>query len=419
LRYLILILVLFSTQLIFAQNTDERDVSTITDVRINASEGVDYLPIVYDEDLSAVADTIAQRIVDGEELESEAITQTLDDAGYRINDYGGAWGTTFDTFDQLTATIAERYEEMILTETITHFALGFVEGTDINGYVFIAVSFNTCEVFEEDEDFELQVEQGEEFLELLNEARAEDELAPLTLDIDLLHNAARLYSDDMLKYGYPTKRVGGIPHIGADGSTANDRVAGEGYEANIVRENILSRWTLSADGAFDQWWNSPSHKANMMANDVSVMALAWTCDEETGEFYYTQVFAEPFVATSTEVIATSIMANLNAERVNFGEAILQPNTTLSTFADGLAAYIYENSRFPTGMWDDLEVSYAYQTVYATSAGTTGDPIETTTYLLETYPNELLSSDFTEVGVGVFFDDVDNFYWHVLILATPQ
>lgn len=419
-RYLILTLLLLSSQIIFAQSTDEmRDVSPITDVRIDASEGVDYLPIVYDEGLTAVADTIAQRILDDEDIDSDRITELLTEAGYRINDYGGTWGTTFDTFDQLTANIADRYRDMILTETITHFALGFAEGRDINAYVFIAVAFNTCEALEDDQDLELQIDQGEKLLEILNEARAEDDLAPLTLDIDLLYNAARWYSDDMLEYGYPTKRVGGIPHIGADGSTTSERVDREGYETMVVRENILSRWTLSTEGAFDQWWNSPSHKENMMADDVSVMALAWTCDVTSGEFYYTQVLAEPFIAQSPDMVATGVTANLNAERVTAGVPILQPNPTLSTFADGIAEYIFVNNQFPNGMWDDLEAVYAYRTVYATSAGTSGDPVATTDYLLETYADDLLSRDFTEIGVGVYFDDIENYYWHVVILATPQ
>jgi len=420
LRYLIFTLLLMTTLTIYAQDTSERDVSPITDVRVNDSEGVDYLPIVYDTDLSAVADAIAERILVGEDIDSDGLTQALTEAGYRINNYGGAWGTTFDTFDELTITLSQNYAEIIMTETITHFALGFADSSDINAYVFLAVSFNTCELIEDEEEaLLLQVEQGEEFLEILNEVRAEDDLAPLTLDTDLLYNAALWYSDDMLEFGYPTKRQGGRPHVGTDGSTTGERVDREGYEAVVVRENILSRWTLSAEGAFDQWWNSPSHKENMMADDISVMALAWTCDLESGEYYYTQVFAEPFLEVSSDTLATALIANLNAERVDFGRAILDPNLVLSTFAGEMAQYVYENARFPTGMWDNLEAQYAYRTVYATSAGTSGDTDDTFAYLLESYATELLSPDFTEIGVGIYFDDDANVYWHVLILASPQ
>jgi len=419
LRYLILTLLLLMTPIIYSQDVNERDVSPITDVRVDASEGVDYLPIVYDEGLSQVADSIAQRILNDEEIESDDVSQALTEAGYRINDFGGSWGTTFDTFDELTVTLAERYRDMILTETITHFALGFAAAEDINAYVFLAVSFNTCESLDEEEDFELQVEQGEELLDLLNEKRTEEDLDPLTLNTENLYEAARWYSEDMLEHGYPTKRPGGKPHIGTDGSTVGERVEREGYDASVVRENVLSRWTLSAEGAFDQWWNSPSHKENMMAEDISVMALAWTCDVESGEFYYTQVFAEPFEAVSAGSLVTPLIAEINAERVDFGQDVLDPNSTLATFANEIALFIYENGRFPTGMWDDLESRYAYQTVTAISAGTSGDTTETFNYLTDNYSSDLLSPDYTEIGVGIHFDEDNNMYWHVLILATPQ
>ncbi len=416
-RYIVLLLILILTTTIWAQDT-ERDVSPIPLLRSEASEGVDYLPIVHDEDLSLVADYIAEEILAYEDFTSEDVEQILTDSGYRLTDYGLAWGTTFDDFDTVVATITNRYSDMILNETTTHFALGFASEPDINAYVFLAVTFNTCEPLNDEDFLAQQIEQEETFLDILNTARAEEGLALLSLDIDMLYQAAQWYSNDMLKFGYPTKRAGGIPHIGTDGSQADERVEREGYSALIVRENILSRWTLSAEGAFDQWWNSPSHKENMMAEDVSVMALAIACNVDTGEYYYTQVLAEPFFAVASDTLITSLQAQINNERATFGQLPLDTDPALMTYADELAGYIYENNRFPTRLWEELESRYTYRTAYATSAGTTGDTIETLRYLMDAYADDLLSGDYSEIGIGIYYDTDTNFYWHVLILADP-
>jgi uncharacterized protein YkwD len=418
LRYLALFLMLTITTLSLAQDFIERDVSPITSIRSDAADGVDYLPIVYDEALSEVANQIAEQILVDETTNTDDIIQMLSDAGYRLTDFGLAWGTTFNDYDNLILELANNYQDMILNETITHFALGYATAPDVNAYIFLAVTFNTCEALDENLDHALQLEQGEALLELLNNERIEADLDPLTLNTDTLYQAARWYADDMLQFGYPTKRKGGIPHIGTDGSTVDERALREGFSASVVRENILSRWTLSAQGAFNQWWNSETHKENMMADDISVMSLAVSCNIVTGEYFYTQVFAEPLAILTPEDLITSLQAQLNVERANAGQLPLNSHIALMTYADELAGYIYENSRFPTSLWDELDNRYPYRTAYAASAATTGDTMETVNYLMDAYADDLLSGDYTEIGIGIYYDDTHNVFWHVLILADP-
>jgi uncharacterized protein YkwD len=57
-------------------------------------------------------------------------------------------------------------------------------------------------------------------------------------------------------------------------------------------ENVLMRWDMSADGAFDQWWNSPPHHENMMNPEFTEIGVAFTQSED-GAYFYTMVLGRP------------------------------------------------------------------------------------------------------------------------------
>lgn len=92
-------------------------------------------------------------------------------------------------------------------------------------------------------------------LELMNGKRAEAGLQPLVLDNTLIQ-VARYKSDHMIQYGY-------FDHTNPDGTDWTSWLQAIGYTYNATAENIVSN-TYDPIEFFNQWWNSPGHKANMM-----------------------------------------------------------------------------------------------------------------------------------------------------------
>jgi len=125
---------------------------------------------------------------------------------------------------------------------------------------------------------------------LVNKARAAAGLGALTINPKLTAAAAR-HTKDMAAKDF-------LDHTGSDQSTMEDRFAAAGYNYASARENILYRWDLSAAEAYNQWWNSPGHKANMMADDVTEIGIVALCSMSSGKYYYTMVLGKPLDASS-------------------------------------------------------------------------------------------------------------------------
>jgi uncharacterized protein YkwD len=126
--------------------------------------------------------------------------------------------------------------------------------------------------------------QDARVIELMNTARTAAGMSGVTVD-PLLTQAAAAHCADML-----TTDV--LTHTGTDGSQPWDRLDRVGYNWGNVGENVLYRWDASPEGAFDQWWNSPGHKANMMNADFTQTGVA-ACKHGSGKFYYVMVLAAP------------------------------------------------------------------------------------------------------------------------------
>jgi hypothetical protein len=117
---------------------------------------------------------------------------------------------------------------------------------------------------------------------LVNQARANAGVAPLVSNT-LLVNASQRHSNDMAAGDF-------LSHTGSDGSSVGTRVTQAGYSWNFVGENVLYRWDVSAQGAFDQWWNSTGHRNNMM--NASFCDIGVTrAQASSGRIYYTMVLA--------------------------------------------------------------------------------------------------------------------------------
>jgi len=101
----------------------------------------------------------------------------------------------------------------------------------------------------------VQASAEDKILELMNAKRVEAGLQPLTLDNTLLQ-VARYKSDHMIQFNY-------FDHVTPQGTKYTDWLKSVGYTYTTAGENIAYN-TYDAVELFNQWWNSPGHKANMM-----------------------------------------------------------------------------------------------------------------------------------------------------------
>jgi len=105
---------------------------------------------------------------------------------------------------------------------------------------------------------------GQQVLEAINAARAENGLSPLG-ENPLLDLAAQNHVDDML-----TNYIYG--HYGSDGSTVQVRVARTGYSATPwVSENWVS--ASDASGAMRWWMNDYIHRVNILTSRWSEIGI--------------------------------------------------------------------------------------------------------------------------------------------------
>lgn len=126
-------------------------------------------------------------------------------------------------------------------------------------------------------------------LKLVNDARTAQGLPALSVDQKLVA-AAKAHATDMVCNNY-------LSHIGLDGSTAQQRVAAQGYAASLVVEDIYAlhpAYGINAQAAFN-WWNSnPASRADLLNPDATQVGIAYVESEESllGA-YFVMVSAKP------------------------------------------------------------------------------------------------------------------------------
>lgn len=91
-------------------------------------------------------------------------------------------------------------------------------------------------------------------LELVNEERAKEGLAPLKADPEMTR-VARIHSRDMFVRGY-------FAHVNPDGKNPFDRMRAAGVQFSAAGENLALAQTLEI--AHTNLMNSPGHRANIM-----------------------------------------------------------------------------------------------------------------------------------------------------------
>lgn len=117
-----------------------------------------------------------------------------------------------------------------------------------------------------------------ELLNLVNNARRNNGLAPLTVENALIA-AANAHAKDMIVNDF-------FSHTGSNGSNTGDRISEQGYGFSAWAENIAYGY-LSAQSVFDAWMNSPGHRANILSSKVTEIGQVRV------QNFWVQVFAKP------------------------------------------------------------------------------------------------------------------------------
>lgn len=132
----------------------------------------------------------------------------------------------------------------------------------------------------------------DQILTLVNAQRG----TPLSMNPQLVA-AAQLHSDWMAACGI-------FSHTGGGGSSVGDRAQASGYNWSQIGENILFQSTFDANAAFNGWWNSPPHKANMLDANFVDVGIAYALGSD-GFYYYTMVLGKPLGGSASGSVSTS------------------------------------------------------------------------------------------------------------------
>ena len=128
-----------------------------------------------------------------------------------------------------------------------------------------------------------------DLLTLINNARTSNSLSALTVN-QRLATAANTHATDMLCNNY-------LSPSGLDGSTAQSRVAAQGYTASVVVENLYAlhpAFGMSPQVAFDWWNRNTAYRENILNPNVTEIGIAYVADEKTlFGAYFVVTFAKP------------------------------------------------------------------------------------------------------------------------------
>lgn len=129
----------------------------------------------------------------------------------------------------------------------------------------------------------------ERLLELTNQKRAEQGLAPLSLN-GTLSQAASLKAGDMFANNY-------WAHTSPAGKTPWDFISSAGYVYSVAGENLAKNFSNS-EGVVEAWMNSPSHKENLLRSQYQEIGFAIVNGTLNGEetTLVVQMFGKPVTA---------------------------------------------------------------------------------------------------------------------------
>jgi uncharacterized protein YkwD len=126
----------------------------------------------------------------------------------------------------------------------------------------------------------------QQVVELTNNFRAKNGLAPLTLN-SKLSEAAQTHSQNMAVQDF-------FSHTGKDGSSAGDRVSKTGYDWRTVAENIAAGQRTPAE-VVQAWIDSPGHRENMLNTTIKEIGVGYFfLADDTGTTNYNAYWTQDF-----------------------------------------------------------------------------------------------------------------------------
>jgi hypothetical protein len=147
-----------------------------------------------------------------------------------------------------------------------------------------------------------------DLIERVNEAREAKGVPILYLNVQLM-DAAKAHSQDMAS-------VNQLTHIGTNGSQFWERAELEGYTMTNGAENVLLRFDLDTEEAFEQWRDSPPHFTNIMNPQYQEVGVGYA-QATNGTYYFTMVFgtrvgfATPTPSPTPAITLTSVTSQTN------------------------------------------------------------------------------------------------------------
>jgi uncharacterized protein YkwD len=121
---------------------------------------------------------------------------------------------------------------------------------------------------------------------LINQQRQKMGLKPLRFSAKL-SQAAQIHAQDLVKNNL-------FDHTGSNGSQPWDRVGAVGYSYSTIAENIAAG-SKTPSQVFQQWMNSPGHRANMLNPNVSEVGVGFILNAPRTSYgnYWVLVLARP------------------------------------------------------------------------------------------------------------------------------
>lgn len=236
----------------------------------------------------AVADEVTQAgTVDGVEIESEALAVRLRERGYRHRRFVIAYvvgAAESSLAEEWPAMDAESWRRMLdpLLRDVT-----LARGATSRGPFYLllgAVSQDDAKAREAEALHDLEAVRRQ-VLELTNQYRASKNLIELGADGDL-DRVAQRYADDMLRRGF-------YGHLSPEGADVMDRLRSERIRVRRAGEN-LAEGPPSTASVLESWYESPSHRRNLLHRSFRLMGLGLAVGEDPDgvyRIYWVQVFS--------------------------------------------------------------------------------------------------------------------------------
>jgi uncharacterized protein YkwD len=160
----------------------------------------------------------------------------------------------------------------------------FLSPLALLGVLTLAATYLLAEEKKEKSAFEMTKDERA-LLDLLNKEREKHKL-PALRPHPVLFKVAQAHSENMA-------RQEKMEHV-LDGKTPGKRVLDAGYEYGKVSENIAVSDIPNTplDLVVKTWMDSPTHRDNLLSNQVSETGLG-IAKNKKGEVYYTQIFTRP------------------------------------------------------------------------------------------------------------------------------